>query len=766
MLRLRTLGVVDLRTADGEEVRAALAQPKRVALLAYLALVTPRGWQRRDRVMALFWPEMDDEHARNALNQALFFLRRHLGADTVLTRNAEEISLNPEALWCDAVAFEEAIAEKRYAEAIDLYKGELLAAFHVPEGASELEHWIESERQRLIAFYASALQAVAREREAAVDFAGAVMWWRRLAAQNPQDGQVALRLMRALESAGDRAGALEHARVYSLLAREELGVEPDAAIVALAKQLREPPTEVPVATWRPAPPSPRELPGEPNEARPASRSSWNSLRRVVRGGVVALLAVIGLVFVLHRTRAAHADPVITKIAVMPFVNLTNDPSKEYLADIMTDVLTTEVARYRELDVYSRMTLMQLKGAKLSAAQVADTLKTDAFVEGTITGDARHLLVNVQLIYAPNDRHLWAERYLRDSANVLAVVGDIATAIAREIHLHAAPEPVHPGAKPPANAASYALYLRGQTEMLSRTPEALRKAADNFRRSIALDSSSARGYAGLAEMFHIAGADGYLPLAIARDSARQFATQALRLDSLLPEAHTALGAIESDAANWQVAEHEFLRAIELGPSDPLAYHWYAQFLAIHDRLDEALVQIQKGKRIDPVSASLDRTMGPIEVSLGLQKPSSQRSADAVLNDPAHAWSRATYAGRLSQEGKCVEARAHIDTAHAMIRNNPRMLLQVFAVEWRCGDRRKAKVLLDSIKRRSDARATGLWIAGVYNAWGQRDSVWVWLDSVEWNGDRRFNFRIGQQWKWVRTDPHYPRVLRQMGLAEQR
>src|SRR4051812_40772845 len=129
MLRLRTLGVVDLRTAEGEEVRTALAQPKRIALLAYLTLATPRGWQRRDRVMALFWPELDDEHARNSLNQALFFLRRHLGTDVVLTRNADEIQLNPEALWCDAVAFEEAIAARRYAEAIDLYTGELLGAF-------------------------------------------------------------------------------------------------------------------------------------------------------------------------------------------------------------------------------------------------------------------------------------------------------------------------------------------------------------------------------------------------------------------------------------------------------------------------------------------------------------------------------------------------------------------------------------------------------------------------------------------------------------
>ena len=769
MLRLRTLGVVDLRTAEGEEVRTALAQSKRIGVLAYLALATPRGWQRRDRVMALFWPEMDTEHARNSLNQALFFLRRHLGADVVLTRNAEEIQLNPESLWCDALAFQEAIAARRYEEAVDLYTGELLAAFHIADGAAELEHWIEKERRRLAAQYVDALQALAREREEASDFAAAVIWWRRLAAQKPHDAHVALQLMRTLVRTGERAGALEHARVYTMLVREELGEEPDPAIEALVKELRATPLDSPAErrTHTGAPPpamtsSPAPSPHETGAAYQMTRS-WR--RPVLRGGAVAGLIVLASFFVLHRG-AGHADPVIRKIAILPFVNLTNDPSKEYLADLVTDVLTTEVARYKELNVFSRMTVMQLKGAKLSAAQIADSLKTDAFVEGTITGDAQRLQVNVQLISAPNDRHLWAERYLRDSSNVLAVVGDVATAIAREIHVHAAPAPANPRPKAPGNAASYALYLRGQTEMLSRTPEAIHRAAQLFSQSVALDSAFARGYAGLAETYLISGADGYMSLGAARDSARRFARHALELDSLSPEAHTALAALEADLARWNPAEVHFLRAIEIGPSDALAYHWYAQFLTIRGRLDEALRQIRKAKEIDPISASLERTLGPIEVALGLRQPSSQKSAEAVLRDPWHAWSRASYANRLSQEGRCVEARANIDTAQRMIPDNLRMLVQVFAVEQRCGDRAKGTALLDSMKRRRDARARGLWIAAVYNARGQRDSVWAWLDGIEWNGDMRFNFLVAPAWKWTRGDPNYPRLLRQMGLVEQR
>jgi predicted Zn-dependent protease len=211
-----------------------------------------------------------------------------------------------------------------------------------------------------------------------------------------------------------------------------------------------------------------------------------------------------------------------------------------------------------------------------------------------------------------------------------------------------------------------------------------------------------------------------------------------------------------------AEVEFKRALELGPRDALAYHWYAQLLLIQDRLPEAYEQVKRGREIDPSSASLARTAAPIERALGISKPSSARAATAVLRDPLHAWSRATYANRLALEGKCAEARANIDTSQAMIPDNIRMEVTVFAVEYRCGDRAKAARLFARLKKRPDARARGLWIAAIYKKLGQTDSAFAWLDSVDWNGDLRFNFRADSSWDNVKKDPRYTRTLRQMGL----
>jgi len=238
MIRLRTLGPLDLRAVDGEELRTVLAQPKRFALLAYLAVATPRGAHQRDTLIALFWPEQDSEHARNALSQSLHFLRRWLGADVIIGRGADELALNRDMLWCDAVAFEDALAAGQPKEALELYRGDLLHGFHLSDDAVEFERWLEGERERLMRREVSALQTVAKNAEQAGDFAGAVSWWQRLAARDPYSSRIALGLMRAFEAAGDPGAAVRHARVHETLLKNELDLAPDAEVGAFANRLR------------------------------------------------------------------------------------------------------------------------------------------------------------------------------------------------------------------------------------------------------------------------------------------------------------------------------------------------------------------------------------------------------------------------------------------------------------------------------------------------------------------------------------------------
>jgi DNA-binding SARP family transcriptional activator len=235
--RLRTLGALELHGADGSELRALVAQPKRVALLVYLALAAPRAPHRRDTVLALFWPDRDTEHARNSLSQSMHVLRRWLGAPALPCRADDALFVDPAAVWCDAVAFDEAFDAGRAAEALALHRGALLDGFHLPR-APRFERWLEDERARIATRYAAALEQVATEHEAAGDGAAAVACWRRLAHCDPFSSRVALRLMRALARAGDPGAAVQHARAHERLLREELGVAPDPGVGAFVGRLR------------------------------------------------------------------------------------------------------------------------------------------------------------------------------------------------------------------------------------------------------------------------------------------------------------------------------------------------------------------------------------------------------------------------------------------------------------------------------------------------------------------------------------------------
>jgi DNA-binding SARP family transcriptional activator/Tol biopolymer transport system component len=237
VVELRILGSLRLTTLDGRELDPLLRQSKRVALLAYLAAAMPHGFHRRDTLLALFWPELDAPRARSALNQALYVLRKALGDQAIQTRGDGEVGVMSDVFWCDAAAFEQALDGGRAADALALYRGDLLDGFFIQD-APEFEHWVDSERQRLRqrASEGAWTLAEAKAREgSAVD---AARWARRAADLLPADEGVVRRLMTLLHQLGDRAAAIRayEAFIWRLSADYEL--EPSAETRALAEAIR------------------------------------------------------------------------------------------------------------------------------------------------------------------------------------------------------------------------------------------------------------------------------------------------------------------------------------------------------------------------------------------------------------------------------------------------------------------------------------------------------------------------------------------------
>ncbi len=320
MIELRTLGGLDLRRADGSELHSVLSQPKRTALLCYLVLARPRGHHRRDTLLPLFWPESDDERARNSLRQSVHFLRRSLGEEAIRSRGDEEVAVDRSVLWCDAVAFEAALDSGDLEGALALYRGDLLPGFFA-EGAPELEQWLESERQRLRARAVAGAWELAEARECAGDAAAAAKWARAALALAPTDDALLRDVMRLLARTGDPAGAVATYESDARRLRAEYEVEPSPEARALAEEIRARPAPAarqpepqagPLAAARaePAgatPASPPEPPRPISESPPARRH-WRRRRLLPAVAATAVLLGAAAFWAIRLRAGPSLDP--------------------------------------------------------------------------------------------------------------------------------------------------------------------------------------------------------------------------------------------------------------------------------------------------------------------------------------------------------------------------------------------------------------------------------------------------------------------------
>jgi DNA-binding SARP family transcriptional activator/TolB-like protein len=335
MIKLRTLGGVELTDSRGSELRSLLAQPKRLALLVYLASRNHHATRRRDSLVALFWPELDSAHARGALRQALRFLRRELGENVLNGQSEEAVGFDPGSFECDAVAFEQACDGGRLTEGLELYRGDFLEGFFVSGGSLELERWIESERARLRKCARDAARALAERADAAGDRLAAARWAQRALALAPDDEDALRCALRLLDRAGDRAGALRVYADFTALLAREFGVAPSAETRQLWADVRSREDRVPGRSV----PLPPERAAVATGESPRDRPTFRRLRwlSVLVGGALAMAALV----ILRRSSSPPADPATSVIAVLPFESSVPDSALTRLGrDLATTVSAT------------------------------------------------------------------------------------------------------------------------------------------------------------------------------------------------------------------------------------------------------------------------------------------------------------------------------------------------------------------------------------------------------------------------------------------
>lgn len=358
MLRLTALGGLALIADDGP-VSGAAGRGRNLALIALLDRAGEAGMSR-DRLAAFLWPESDEARARHSLDQALYTLRSVLGADAFPAVGGG-VALDPAAVASDVAAFEAALEAGAPDEAVELYGGPFLDGFHL-SGAGEFERWADGKRARLARRFTHALEGLARAAARDDDHRAAVGYWRRLAAAAPLSSRVAVELMRALDEAGDRTGALEAARVHTAAVRAELEAPPDPSVPEFAAALRRAsrrsagvrPGNIPDAgaPGSRAPesgtvPAPEAAPSSGSgDRRGAGRIGVAGSQRLRARALVGVLSALGLAVVvgvvaLRGTPSPSAPPLV---AVSAFDNRTGDPRLDPLGRMAADWVTEGLVR--------------------------------------------------------------------------------------------------------------------------------------------------------------------------------------------------------------------------------------------------------------------------------------------------------------------------------------------------------------------------------------------------------------------------------------
>ena len=415
MLHLKLLGSLSVDCQTGPLTGRGV-QRHRLALLSVLATQHARGLGvGRERLVSLLWPEADPDRGRPLLSDSVYRINRSVGGDAIVSLG-DELRLNERNVSSDVAVFERANAAEERERAVSVYRGPLLDGVHLVDGL-DFERWLDTERDRLARMYESALRALAQGAETAGEMADAVGWWRRLAAHDPCNSHVAMRLMHSLATLGDPAGAIRHARIHMTLVQQELGVSPNAAVLRLAERLAASLPEAAGATLASAP-RPRTPTHEGGRVAVESRES--------------------------EPRKPNAAPIAAaSIAVLPFVDLSPDRDNTPFSDGMTDELITTFTHVSGVRVAARTSVFALRNNQDDVREVGRRLGVATVLAGSIRKSGARIRITVQLANAIDGFQVWSESYDRELDDVFAVQVDVSRSIVRAVRKRLVPRaPVH------------------------------------------------------------------------------------------------------------------------------------------------------------------------------------------------------------------------------------------------------------------------------------------------------------------------------------
>jgi TolB-like protein/DNA-binding winged helix-turn-helix (wHTH) protein/Tfp pilus assembly protein PilF len=438
--------------------------------------------------------------------------------------------------------------------------------------------------------------------------------------------------------------------------------------------------------------------------------------------VAAIVCVLGVGFYATKIQPGDISE-IRSLAVLPLRNLSPDPGQDYFADGITEEVITNLAQTLPLRVISRSSVMRYRRTEEPVAQIARELGVDAIVEGAVARSGDRVSITVQLINAAEDRHLWAQTYERDIADILAIEAEVSLAIAGQVGGTLGLKQARLTSIRPVDPRVYELCLIGRFHWNKHAGSDMGKAQDYYQQAIALDPGYAPAYAGLANAYLGLALHGLAPFRPSMEKAEVAARRALELDESLAEAHATLGLVILNAKpEWVRSEPEFRRAIELDRNNAAAHDWLAYYLFFAERRNEALAEIALARQLDPLSASANADEGHFLYAAHRFDEARAKLRRAIELAPEFGQPHATLALVELESGHSADAFKEARAALELDRNSPRILGEagyVLASTEHAAESRELFAAMQDAERRG--AFTPVFSAMIEIGLGQRDQA---------------------------------------------
>ena len=478
--------------------------------------------------------------------------------------------------------------------------------------------------------------------------------------------------------------------------------------------------------------------------------------------LVVILAA-GLSFYAYQ-RSVRDRPTIKSLAVLPLQNLSGDPGQEYFVDGMTDELITDLAQIHSLRVISRTSVMQFKHTNKTLPEIARDLNVDAAVEGSVVRTGSGIRITAQLLDARQDRHLWAASYEREMTNVLELQGQIARAIADQVHAKLTPEEgASLGKQRRTNPQAYDALLTGRFLFNRRSPADTEKAISYFQKAVDLDPNNAPAWTELGYANASLGSDiGVVDRAKVLGPARNAVARALEIDPNLAEAHTAVAWIKLWYDwDWSGSEQEFRRSLELNPNDSVTHREYSHYLQVRKRFDEAVEENRRAIDLSPFDLLASAHLAWVYIDARDGVKAVQQSQHVLDMDPSF-----TGVYMLMAEGFVLQHRwDEALAAYAKINNFPQDVAvgvaYIRAVSGNKAQARAALVELTEYSRHNYVSPVGF--AGCYTAMGERDKAFEWLEmAYKERAPGLISLEVNFRLDALRSDPRFHDLERRVGF----